>query len=208
MTKREGRRVRRPKRRTRLPRWASSAGRVAAAAVVLIALGAVVLSRVLVHVDPPRRADAVVLVGSDARGSGEEWAASLVRRGFARLVILADEPAAWGVTTGDIWSRHLARLGVPPNGIALVPTSGTSPWADADAMGAALSRRGLKAVIVVCNRIDTGRLRFINGRAWRRYGIRTLYCPFPPDPGRNQHGRVRDRAIGALDLLLDLFWRK
>lgn len=208
MTKREGRRVRRPQRRTRLPRWVRALGRAAAATAVLIALVAVVLSRALIHVDPPRRADAVVLLGSDARGSGEEWTASLVRRGLARSVILADEPAAWGLTTGDIWSRHLARLGVPSNSITLVPTSGTSPWADADAVGAALARKGLKSVIVVCNRIDTGRLRFINARAWRRYGVRPLYCPFRPDPRRNQHGRVRDRAIGALDLVLDLFWRK
>lgn len=175
---------------------------------MLVVFAVLMLRAALVHVDTPHRADAIVLMGSDARGSGEEWVASLVRRRLASRVVLADEPVAWGVTTGYVWSRRLVQLGVPPASITSVPVTGSTPWVDADALGAELSAKGCRNVIVVSNRYDSGRLRFITGRAWRRYGIQAMYCPFPPDPRRNRHGRVRDRAIASLDLALDILWRK
>ncbi|MGC8835288.1 MAG: hypothetical protein ACP5R4_14670, partial [Armatimonadota bacterium] len=136
---------------------------VLALLVTACATGCLVLLlfRLSIHVDPPKRADVIVLLGSDKRGQGEVRAASLYKAGWANQLLVADQTVAWNVTSGELWTQHLLELRVPRSRIHTVHVPVDAPWLAMESIGMELSRRGWRRAIVVTHLWDSGRIRFI-----------------------------------------------
>jgi uncharacterized SAM-binding protein YcdF (DUF218 family) len=166
------------------------------------------LLKLSIHIDSPKRADAIVLLGSDNKGRGEMHAASLHKAGWAGQLLVADQTVAWNVTSGELWTQHLLELGVPRSRIHRVHVPTDLPWQALDAIGAELSRRGWRRVIVVTHSWDSGRIRFIALRTLGRRGIECIFCPFSPSTDLSRHAKTRERTVSIIEFVIDLFWRR
>jgi uncharacterized SAM-binding protein YcdF (DUF218 family) len=144
------------------------------------------LGEFLVHADPLEKADAIViLAGDDTAGSRVLEAVSLLRGGWAEVLMVSDAPIAWGVTAGELARKQAVELGVPPRQI--IEVSSHSPAGRGQLLDSTLSesqlllaewqKRKYKTVIVVTSNFHTRRARRIFQRLSKDAGIRVLLHP-------------------------------
>jgi uncharacterized SAM-binding protein YcdF (DUF218 family) len=167
------------------------------------------LAEFLVCADPLEKADAIVILGGDdMAGSRLLEAISLLRRGWAEVLMVSDAPVAWGVTSGEVARKQAAQLGVPPSQI--IEVSSRSPadrgllvdstLSESQLLLAECQRRKYKTVIVVTSNFHTRRAKRIFQRRFTGAGIRVLIHPSADTSFRVDHWWTR-RADARMWLL-------
>jgi uncharacterized SAM-binding protein YcdF (DUF218 family) len=140
--------------------------------VVLIGLGLLAgssvlasLGNVLVEDDGPNvRADAIVVLGGDAKGDRIMKACQLAEAGAAPLILVSGPWEMYGVNEADLAIRYAVGHGCPEKLFQACRLRSSSTQDEAYAFARELRRRNLHSVIVVTSNYHTAR----SGRIFRR----------------------------------------
>lgn len=144
----------------------------------------------LIHDDPLRKADAIiVLAGDDVSGNRVAHAVSLWRDGWAGVVVLSGGWIARGVRVEDVMRRQAEEMGVLPDKIVVVssdlPTGrGTladSTLAEVRLFLAECRKRKFRTVIVVTSNFHTRRAKRIFEHAFAGSGTEIVVVASPDD---------------------------
>ena len=144
------------------------------------------LAEFLIQADPLEKADAIIVLGGDdISGSRVLEAVSLLREGWAEVLIVSGTPIAWGVHSADVTRKQAEELGVPPAKIFTVPRtiSGSqaplvdSTLSEAHLLLAECKQRGYQTLIVVTSNFHTRRAKRILAHVFSGSGIRVLIHP-------------------------------
>ena len=173
-------------RRVRQSRWdwrraATGALLLGALAAALWVIYPVVLQAAgafLVVQDPPRPADAIIVLGGDWKGRIEK-AVELYRQGLApRIVVTGGRRVAPETTEADYLAAVAVRAGVPRDAI-IIERSSDSTWQNALHTLELARQQGYRRVLLVTSDWHSRRASWIFRRLYGRAGIEVLSVPSP-----------------------------
>ena len=136
--------------------------------------------------EPPRRVDAVLVLGGDS-ATRPFVAAALFKAGLARGVLVSRVKAAPEVDEGlmppdhEVMRRVLRARGVPARAIVLLPGECDSTADEARALATFLADEPHAVVAVVTNAYHTRRARSIFRRALAERSVELLFVAAPTD---------------------------
>jgi len=131
----------RPKSRAR--RWLL----VLALAVIAVVFHSQILGALgayLVRTDPPRKADAVLVLAGDGWGHRILTAAQLVRDGYAPKVLVSGPDGSYGLHESDLAIPFAVKHGYPESYFVAAVHSGRSTRAEALALLPEIHREGIR----------------------------------------------------------------
>ena len=129
------------------------------------------LGRALVEDDGPAKADAVLVLGGDVQGARIETAASLVRAGFAPIVLISGAPAAYDTNEADLAIPFIVRRGYPAGWFVALRNDTMSTGEECAWLLPELQRRQVRSVILVTSVYHTARA----ARTFRA-AVRAAHC--------------------------------
>lgn len=157
------------------------------------------LARFLVVDEPPRPADAILVLGGGS-GEREEWGAALYLQGYAPLVIASGEPPyAPGErrSFAEISADYLAELGVAPSAILTMPET-TSTHDEAVQSRELLRQRGGRALIVISDPFHMRRSAWTFRKAFRGEEVELTFVATPATWFRVERWWTRERDMLAV----------
>ena len=138
---------------------ASLAAAIALHQVLLAGLGAC-----LVHADPPRKADLVLVLGGDPNGSRILKASELVKLGFAPRIVVSGPSGFYDNYECDLEIPFAERRGFPESYVVHFEHHAHSTFEEARVTTPEIRRLGAKSVLLVTSDYHTRRA----GRIFRR----------------------------------------
>ena len=153
--------------------------------------------RALVEDDGPFQADAIVVLGGDVWGLRLEKAASLVRAGYAPVVLISGAPAAYGANEGDLAIPYIVRQGYPAEWFVALRNQAMSTREESYLLLRELRQRQVRRLILVTSDFHTARAARIFRAAERAAGVQfDMHVVAAPDRyfhaaswWRNREGR-------------------
>ena len=115
----------------------------------------------LVWIEPPQKADIVVVLAGDFSGNRILTAAALVRQGFAPVVLVSGPGEIYGLHESDLAIPFAVHRGFPPSYFVAFPHDATSTAAEAKYVVQELRRRRAHRVELVTSNYHTRRARAI-----------------------------------------------
>jgi uncharacterized SAM-binding protein YcdF (DUF218 family) len=140
------------------------------------------LAKAFMESQPPRKADAIVVLSGEANGEREAHAAELYNAGYAPWVVAAGPVVAWGVCEAKVMASHMASLGVPEARI-LLETRGMNTYRQAEGVSRILRRLRARTVLLVTSPTHSRRA----GAVFRQVlgpSIEVISCPVPLSKSR------------------------
>jgi uncharacterized SAM-binding protein YcdF (DUF218 family) len=198
---------------------------IALAVVTIILMGVLpvtpLLYRLMLVADPPRRADAIVVLGGgvfDEELPRHGTTARLVHglrlyhRGYAPLVILTGgNPLEPRIPEATVMRRVAEELGVKPD-VLVVETSADRTGTQGDAVARIARVRGIRSILLVTSPEHS----FRAARVFRKTGLDVISAPVvgrrPPRLSVQIHPlRVLDRTLGLIPWIYEgvgiaLYW--
>jgi uncharacterized SAM-binding protein YcdF (DUF218 family) len=111
----------------------------------------------LVHAEPPRKADIVLVLGGDPYGNRILTGSDLVRQGYAPKVLVSGSPGFYGAHECELAIPFAERAGYPASYFLHFEHDATSTMEEAQAVTPELRRLGAKRVILVTSDYHTRR---------------------------------------------------
>ena len=163
-------------------------GRLTAAAVLVVGIGLLAcmpfLGEFLSIEDPLERADAILVLGGSLADRPLE-AAALYDGGYAPRIVLSAGAndyasvllASRGISVpspADHTRAVLLQLGVPDDGMLVLPGNPSSTRDEASAMGTMAAENGWRSVIVVTSKLHTRRARLAMRHYLEPAGVRVI----------------------------------
>ena len=146
------------------------------------------LGRFLIASDVLEKADAIVVLGGDdVAGHRVSEAVSLMREGWAEVLLVSGGPIARGVTATGVMRKQAEELGIPPARIIALPfgtpSSGLldSTFSEARSLLSECRERRYKSVIVVTSNYHTRRARRIFKHIFNESRIQVIVHPSEDD---------------------------
>lgn len=115
------------------------------------------LGDLLVHAEPPERADLVVVLAGDWWGNRVLKAGELVRQGYAPRALVSGPDGAYGYHECDLAIPFAVRHGYPESWFLHFHIRAYSTREEAQAVLAELRRRGVRSVLIVTSDYHTRR---------------------------------------------------
>ena len=132
----------------------------------------------LIVEDPPRPADAIIVLGGDWKGRIEKGI-ELYRQGLApRLVVTGGRLVAPETTEADYLAAVALRAGVPRDAI-IAERHSHSTWQDALRTLELARQQGFRRVLLVTSDWHSRRARWVFRRVYGPAGIEVLSVPSP-----------------------------
>ena len=140
------------------------------------------VARVLVVDQPPREADAIMVMGG-GDGSSQDRAVQLYREGWAPLLLSSDEPPNLPGperSYAELGADYMIQQGIPPESILMVPQT-TSTHDEARICLALSQERGFGRLLVVTDEYHTLRTSLTFKHVFRDTGVEIVYIAAHPD---------------------------
>ena len=157
------------------------------------------LARLLIVDQPPRPADAILVLGGGS-GEREEWGAELYHQGYAPLLIASGEPPhlpGEQRSFAAISALYLASLGVPASAILTMPET-TSTYDEAILSRDLLRQRGSRSLIVVSDPHHLRRSAWTFRTAFRGEDVKLTFTATPVTWFRVERWWTRERDLLAV----------
>lgn len=142
---------------------------VAALAFLLAALNYRIILQAagdyLVESQPPRKADAVLVLAGDYRGARVTRAAELIREGYAPIALVSGPMEMYGVNEASLAIQYAARQGIPATYFEPVFIKALSTFEEARAFTPELRRRNVRTLLLVTSNYHTHRAASIFRKA-------------------------------------------
>jgi uncharacterized SAM-binding protein YcdF (DUF218 family) len=103
----------------------------------------------LVESSPPEKADAILVLAGDTRGSRIMRAAELVRAGYAPVALVSGPMQIYGVNEADLAIQYAVRQGVPAAYFAPVYRPALSTLEEARGFAMELRQRNIRKLLLV-----------------------------------------------------------
>jgi uncharacterized SAM-binding protein YcdF (DUF218 family) len=159
----------------------------------------------LVVSDNPGKADVIVVLSGDSSTRAPQGA-DLYRRGVSRrlLAIGCEVPSALQsldvkLTAAQLTAMDLRRRGVSEDAIAVVTSTGTSTWEEAEYTRTYAKQHGLRSVVVVTSKFHTRRSKLTFERALRGTGVRVYAVPSRYDEMQVDEWWTREKELIAVN---------
>ncbi|HZT38445.1 MAG TPA: YdcF family protein [Bryobacteraceae bacterium] len=120
------------------------------------------LATFLIHADPPRKADLIVVLAGDPSGNRILKAAELIRDGYAPKALVSGPDNQYGCTEDQYAIAYTERKGFPRSWFIGLPNHSRSTEREADVIVAELQNRKVRSIDLVTSATHTR-------RAWNAY---------------------------------------
>ncbi|HYI95451.1 MAG TPA: YdcF family protein [Bryobacteraceae bacterium] len=111
----------------------------------------------LVETRPPERADAVLVLAGDFRGTRILRGGELAQGGFAPTVLVSGPAEVYGVNEATLAIQYATSRGMPPNYFQAVPIRAFSTLEEAHAFAPELRKRNIRKLLLVTSNYHTHR---------------------------------------------------
>lgn len=128
----------------------------------------------LVESDAPRKADAVLVLGGDEKGTRILRAGELVRAGYAPYAFVSG-PEAYGAHESDFTVAYALKRGFAPSDFRAMPNDCSSTQMEASKFGGIFRQNGFRTVLLVTSNFHTHRAAAIFRR--QNPGLQVVVVP-------------------------------
>lgn len=135
------------------------------------------MGQMLVRVEPPSKADFIVVLGGDWRGNRMMKAAELVREGYAPRVLVSGVASMYGQSESDLAVEYAVQRGAPREVFLASHNNALSTGDEVRSDVAELRRLGVRRLLLVTSDFHTRRARGVFMRVAPEMEIHTIGAP-------------------------------
>ncbi len=135
------------------------------------------LGRFLIQAEPPVPADVIVVLAGDSHGNRILRAASLVREGYAKTILVSGPPCCYGHIESDLAVDYAVRNGYPAGWFLKVPHSGQSTRDEARILTSEVRKLGARSFLLVTSDYHTRRAARLFRRQLNGLEMRVVSAP-------------------------------